>query len=298
MYDSCKICHCQNLNYIGKPLINTDIPRVKKKNHKIFQCSNCKFYFILPKIDLSQTEWSKLYGKDYFKNSNITRWKSNLHNIERSNRISLIKSKLKIEKGRFLDMGCGEGYVLNEAKKHGFEAYGIDIANNLAIKTDIIFYEKSIFEANFPENYFSVIYMDSVLEHIESPLQILNELNRILKPGGVILVIVPNEDSQMNDIIKLIYTLRFKSTMYSKIKPFIPPYHINGFNRSSLKKTLETSNFKSIEIQGFGGNYKYWKAYKFGTKNYFFRLLTYPLERISIIRNRQIQLMATAQKEF
>jgi ubiquinone/menaquinone biosynthesis C-methylase UbiE len=298
MINNCKICGHHILKHIGIPSSNQNIPRIKEKNYKIVQCINCMFYFIQPTIDLSQNEWEKLYNKDYFSNSSITKWKENLHKVERSYRISLIESKLKINKDRFLDMGCGEGYVLNDAYQHGFDVYGVDIANNIVNKKPhITFYNKNIFEVNFPDNFFSAIYMDSVLEHIEDPIRILNELYRILKPGGVILIIVPNEDSQMNELKKILYRITFKGNKYSKIKPFKPPYHINGFNTFSLKKALQISNFKSLSIKGFGGNYKYWKACKLGTKNYFFRLIIYPLELISIVRNKQIQLLAIAQKE-
>ena len=45
--------------------------------------------------------------------------------------------------------------------------------------------------------------MDSVLEHIINPIEALNELKRILKPGGILFFIVPNEDSLINSFIKI-----------------------------------------------------------------------------------------------
>lgn len=204
---------------------------------------------------------------------------------------------MKIEKDKLLDMGCGEGYVLNEASIKGFKPYGVDIADNrTSSNTKFKFFNGSIFEAKFPDDYFSAIYMDSVLEHIVSPMETLTELRRILKPGGVCLVIVPNEDSLINRFIQLCYSLTFSSSKYGKIKPFITPYHVQGFNPNSLKKALSISGFSEIDIKGFGGDYTFWKVHKFGTVKYFWQLLLYPIGLLSIILKKQVQIMGLAVK--
>jgi ubiquinone/menaquinone biosynthesis C-methylase UbiE len=297
MEKKCKICESTEFRLIGKPVIFENFPRASERNYEIYQCRSCKYYFVSPEIDLSQDEWKGLYENDYFAKSNITPWQKKLHDTERKNRLKLIQSKLKIEKGKFLDMGCGEGYVLQEAYSNGFEPYGVDIAYNLAPgNTNFNFFKGNIFEADFPDNYFSAIYMDSVLEHILKPMETLQELRRILKPGGVIFEIVPNEDSLNNDFVKLIYILTFQPEKYGKIKPFVLPYHIHGFNSTSLRTALSKSGFREIDIIGFGGDYAYWKAYKFGTRQYFQYIIMYPLGLLSTITNRQIQLMSLSVK--
>ncbi len=158
------------------------------------------------------------------------------------------------------------------------------------------FFKGNIFDANFPDNYFSTIYMDSVLEHLLNPMETLQELRRILMPGGVLFVIVPNEDSFDNSMIKIIRNLAFQSYKYGKIKPFITPYHVHGFNKTSLKVALINSKFKEIDIKSFGGNYSYWKAYKFGTRQYVQNLITYPVGLISTFFQSQPQLMSLSIK--
>ena len=204
---------------------------------------------------------------------------------------------MSINKEKFLDMGCGEGFVLKEAHINGFEPYGVDIANNLtSSNSNYKFFKGNIFEANFPDNYFSAIYMDSVLEHILNPMEILKELRRILKPGGVFFLIVPNEDSLINRFTHLCYSLTFTSHKYRKIRPFVSPYHVQGFNPTSLKKALTLSGFSEINIKGFGGDYTFWKRYKFGTINYFWQIFIYPIGLLSIIMKNQIQIKGLAVK--
>lgn len=293
----CKICGSIESKLIGKPVIYKTFPRVSQNNYQIFQCCKCKFYFVSPKIDLSQEEWGILYENDYFIAANVTPWQKKLHDSERKMRLKSILSKLKIEKGKFLDMGCGEGFVLIEAEKCGFEPYGVDIAYNLSPEnSNLNFFKGNIFEANFPDDYFSAIYMDSVLEHILNPMETLHELHRILKPGGVFFIIVPNEDSLDNFTIKLIRNLFFQSHKYGKIKPFIAPYHVNGFNKNSLRTAFEKNKFKEIEISTFGSTYTFWRAYKFGSRQYVQHILMYPIGLFSAILNRQAQLMSLSIK--
>jgi SAM-dependent methyltransferase len=127
-------------------------------------------------------------------------------------------------------------------------------------------------------------------------METLQELRRILKPGGVLFLIVPNEDSLNNDFVKLIYTLSFQPKKYGKIKPFVIPYHIHGFNSSSLREALSGSRFKEIDIKGFGGDYTFWKAHKFASKKYFLELFHYPIGLLSTVVKNEIQIMALAVK--
>jgi ubiquinone/menaquinone biosynthesis C-methylase UbiE len=297
MTRNCKICGGLAIRYIGRPVICKDFPRTLNNDYKIFQCRNCKFYFILPEIDFSQEEWQKLYKNNYFASANTTKWQQSLHMRERKERLRYIESKMRTGKEKFLDMGCGEGYVLKDAFINGFEPYGVDIVDNIRLSgSNYKFFKGNIFEANYPDNFFSVIYMDSVLEHILNLMQTLVELRRILKPGGVFFVIVPNEDSLINQFIHLSRTLTLTSRKYGKIKPFVTPYHVQGFNFTSLQQALTISGFSDIHINGFGGDYTFWKTYKFGTKMYFLHLFLYPIGLLSIIMKSQIQIMALALK--
>jgi ubiquinone/menaquinone biosynthesis C-methylase UbiE len=294
----CKICGEKNNKLIGKPVTNDAFPRSSENNYKIFQCNNCGYYFVLPGIDLSQQEWQRLYENKYFAQANVTSWQKKLRDSERKKRFKHLMNSLNTEKGKFLDIGCGEGHVLQEAYSNGFEPYGVDIANNLSAEFSAFnFFNGNIIDAKFPDNFFSVVYMDSVLEHVMNPMETLHELNRILKPGGVLLLIVPNEDSLENSFIRLIYSLTFQSHKYGKIKPLVSPYHVQGYNATSLKMALSKSAFSKTLIKGFGGSYAFWKAAKINTVQFFQSLLTYPVGLLSILVNRQIQLMTISIKE-
>ena len=203
----------------------------------------------------------------------------------------------KIDK--FLDVGCGEGFVLKEALKLGFEPYGVDIADNLDNSVDrdrVHFFKGNVFAANFRDNYFSAVYIDSVLEHTPDPISTLKELRRILKPSGLLLLIVPNEDSLINDVKKFLYTITLNKNKYARIKPFYSPYHLQGFNKMSLEFAFKHSGFEIIKLSEFGGSYTFWKSDKRFSKPFIRDLLLYPFGLLSVLMKRQIQLQGIVRK--
>ena len=295
----CKICGSKDSKVIGKPQIDNKFPKIHLMDYHIVQCNKCTFYYINPNINLTQEEWAELYRNNYFAHQNITDWQKNLHQKEREDRIKLILKYSNFENGSFLDIGCGEGFVLSEALKSGFKPYGLDIAYNLHQSVDqkkIRFLKGNIFDANYPENHFSAMYMDSVLEHVDDPISMLKEMYRILKPKGIIFTIVPNEDSLINDTKKLLYTLMLQKSKYGRIKPFVSPYHINGFNTKSLEYAIKNVGFNVIKLSQFGGNYRFWKAYDRFSLAYFRELILYPPGLLSILLRKQYQLQAIFTK--
>lgn len=295
MKTTCKICGNEYSKSIGRP--NLDKFPFPNKDYMIVQCLDCFYYFVTPEIDLTQSQWSLLYSDNYFVSANSTKWQIQIHKKERKKRLDAIQSKLKIKKGKFLDFGCGEGYVLKEAHDFGFEPYGIDIADNLSeVNKSFNFTKGSIFDANYPDNHFSAIFLDQVLEHLVNPLEILKELSRILAPGGVLMILVPNEDSLIKKFNNIYCKLTLQSKRQSKIKPFEPPYHVGGFNPKSLKAALVKTGFSNIDIETFGGKYKFWKAYNTYSYRYFLQLILYPFGLISIIFKNQVEIIALSVK--
>jgi len=180
--------------------------------------------------------------------------------------------------GRFLDVGCGNGFYLYGAKKLGFECYGTDLDEAS------VAYARSNFgaevkkglleEAHFADGYFDCIHMRQVLEHVRFPRQDIRILYQWLKPGGVLIVSVPNTKS-IEPFIKLYFLDTFKKLnvdmpgMSFVRKVFLslgrpwgfvdPPRHLHGFDRHTLGLLLENEGFKVRKIAfGATGNKVYY----------------------------------------
>lgn len=108
-------------------------------------------------------------------------------------------ARLTTERGRILDIGCSGGLLLDEARKMGFEPYGIDIspegvrrARDLGLPNII---QENLLHADFPANFFAVITMNHVIEHVDDPFAYLRKVAEWLTPGGFLVIGVPNFSS-------------------------------------------------------------------------------------------------------
>lgn len=292
----CPVCgNSSKFKIIGKPKLSPKAKLLFKEIYQVLMCKNCRFYFVSPQ-NLTNVEMSKLYDETYF--TEMTKWWAKKRDKDRKNRLDKLQRCLNQKRIRFLDIGCGEGYVLIEAADRGWEVHGIDVFDNRmqsAKRQDIKFFKGAIISAHFPDNHFDCIYMDSVLEHLFDPVDHLKELHRILKVGGLIYCGVPNEDCLVNDFKKLFYALSGKGYISERIKPFMQPYHVSGFTKKSLQIAALQLDFQIVQIRNFGGQYEILKFRTF-SKPFFINSFFMPIHLTAILMRKQIYLEAILKK--
>jgi dTDP-4-dehydrorhamnose reductase len=96
---------------------------------------------------------------------------------------------------KLLDFGCGSGIFVDELSKQGFDSYGLDISAE-AVKFGQLQGIKNLgvidaHKVNFPDNTFDAVLTLDVLEHLEDESWALAEMERVVKPGGIIVIMVP-----------------------------------------------------------------------------------------------------------
>ncbi len=111
--------------------------------------------------------------------------------------LKLLKKYLPNESVEILDVGCGPGQLGKLILKEGYKnVWGIDIsdeslrlAEQKGLKT-----KKVNLEENFPfgENIFDCVIASEVIEHIYDTEHFLDEIKRILKPSGILIITTPN----------------------------------------------------------------------------------------------------------
>ncbi|WP_457571128.1 class I SAM-dependent methyltransferase [Desulfovulcanus sp.] len=147
--------------------------------------------------------------------------------------------------GKLLDVGCGSGVFLCEARKLDFECYGIDFDKksiNIAKEKFCLDHVYSISLMEFIEFMqassmrFDVITFFEVLEHQDDPRGFLQDVKKILTPGGYIAGSVPNKDRLFVDLERNATHLDY------------PPHHFLYFSRQSLKFLLEKEGFMDIKF--------------------------------------------------
>lgn len=98
-----------------------------------------------------------------------------------------------------LDFGCGRGALVKEYRKCNYKAYGCDLGGK---RYDVSYYfdkeevireiDKEYYRLPFEDSMFDVVVSDQVLEHVNNYSEVLSEIDRVLKPGGVSLHIFPS----------------------------------------------------------------------------------------------------------
>ncbi len=289
MDSNCPICNSANYKIIGLAKTNEISKNFINEDHYVVQCNNCELYFTAPRISFSSSQWSYLYNNEYF--SSQSSWLINKRSKELSDRFDKALINLPDNNVKFLDIGAGEGKALIEALRRGWEVTGIDIVDNRIKKAkqeDVNFIIANFLEYELPENYFDFIYVDSVLEHVLNPKEYLIKIKQLLKPGGIVYIGVPNEDSLFNVVRKIVFTLIGKKNISAKTKPFDAPYHVIGFNKKSLSYIFNKLNMKIVNMKNIGRKFDFLSHLPNQRGFWISLIFLFPIEFIGKILNRDV----------
>jgi 2-polyprenyl-3-methyl-5-hydroxy-6-metoxy-1,4-benzoquinol methylase len=157
---------------------------------------------------------------------------------------------------RVLDVGCNDGYIGGLILKNHNDVFGVDIVkkNIIAAKkrgVKAIFFD--ITRSSFPyqHNYFDVIFLGDVIEHVFDTDQLLRNCYDILKPGGFLLLTTPNVASIGRRLMLL-----FGISPFLEYSPNLPTNnlpsvgHIRYYTKDILYRQLVMNKYKGIEIVG------------------------------------------------
>jgi 2-polyprenyl-3-methyl-5-hydroxy-6-metoxy-1,4-benzoquinol methylase len=141
---------------------------------------------------------------------------------------------------RMLDVGCDIGLLLDVARQDGFrELHGLEpvkVAADLARTIPGAVISSDFFEEQtFPEQYFDLISMIHVVDHLVDPTPILERAWSQLKPGGVILAVVHNVDSWLARVLR------------ERFPPY-NLYHHYFFRMATLRRLFEKSSFEVLRV--------------------------------------------------
>ncbi|HEX3186206.1 MAG TPA: class I SAM-dependent methyltransferase [Pyrinomonadaceae bacterium] len=149
------------------------------------------------------------------------------------------------DNNRLLDIGCGAGNLLQAARKNGWNAQGLDVSAGAVQHVRSLGYE--VFEgelqdAAFPSQHFDVVTAAELLEHLIDPRPLLQEVARILRPGGLFWTTTPHARGLSGRMLGL------------KWRCVWPPEHLQLFSIRGLTKLLRDAGFRQLRIQTTGGN--------------------------------------------
>jgi 2-polyprenyl-3-methyl-5-hydroxy-6-metoxy-1,4-benzoquinol methylase len=146
----------------------------------------------------NKTELEK--KKMYFYESFADEFDSKMNMYDTNKRLQVFYSELLTEDisgKKLLDAGCGTGWFSKIAVDRGAHVTSMDLGENLLtqvkMKCNSIRVIGSILEMPFEDDSFDLVVSSEVIEHTPEPFKALEELHRVLKPGGVLVISTPNK---------------------------------------------------------------------------------------------------------
>jgi len=204
--------------------------------------------------------------KDYLANEKLFR------NIFQK-RFNLIK-QYHLAGGRktVLDIGCSNGVFLDLFKESGFETWGVEPSGNagVASKKGHKILKTTFEKANLPENYFDLVIMNHVLEHVDNSTPVLAKVYRLLKSNAILFVDVPNAGGLGSKIL-------------GKHWPYLlPKEHKHQFTKESLTKMLGDNGFRVLHWESRSGIFEYANPLKeLGRKRFLIDILNSPYSLVA-----------------
>lgn len=160
---------------------------------------------------------------------------------------------------KVLDVGCGSGTIAKKIQDNGHDVLGIDFseealkrAQERQIKT-----KQCNLDEGMPEksNTYDVVWEGDIVEHVFDPIGLLKESARVLNPGGILLVTIPN-DVGLISRIKILFGISHQEQMY-RTSGFYK--HHTFFTPKLIKFMLEKAGFEIVEFRkvlNLGKRYK------------------------------------------
>lgn len=200
----------------------------------MYRCEKCFLSFVYP---TPSDEFLNLFYSNFHKNFNegggYEYWEGRM-SLDFNSKIKKLRS-VSTNKSRILDVGCGKGFFVKYCLENGLNAEGIDLSN-IAIE-----YAKDELGVialcgkieDFPEleGQYDVVTFWATIEHVPNPIQTLEAIKKVLKPGGYLLLDTGIGNDWLDKLLPGV------NQWYD------PPQHLFVFSKESLILLLGDTGF-------------------------------------------------------
>jgi SAM-dependent methyltransferase len=221
----------------------TRIYRKIYSDKSLLRCAVCGLYFVWPKP--THEVIKKIYEKEYYDAWSLAALgQDGLGKIKNSTFSTILDNIARFKKpGKILDVGCAFGHLLMLAAERGWNPYGIEFSNYAAAEVEKKIGKDKVWIGDFvglpiSEQSFDIITMVDVIEHEYEVGLFLNKAWKLLKPGGMVVILTPDMDTLSRKVLR-------------KLWPHFNQEHLVYFSRKSMDTVLAKNGFRIVNIGSF-----------------------------------------------
>jgi SAM-dependent methyltransferase len=210
---------------------------------RLRRCANCGLAWLERPATASAAAYEDTYFNDYAQHAMPGGIDTVPPHIDQ--RLADLK-KLLGRPGKFLDIGCGYGNVLQAARDAGWQVEGLDVsqwsAEHVRRTRGIHVTVGDVFSAHYEADAFDTIHLSHSLEHMPEPRAALARMREFLRPDGVVVIEVPNQLDELYAAVRW--------TLMRRYVPLpVPNSHEFFFTSGSLERMLEATGYRVITLR-------------------------------------------------
>jgi 2-polyprenyl-3-methyl-5-hydroxy-6-metoxy-1,4-benzoquinol methylase len=206
------------------------------QHHAIVECRHCGLVYTNPRFASGEILDSYVAVEDPLyleeRDGRVLTFERHLRPLE----------KIKAPPGKLIDVGAYTGVFVEIAAQHGWEAAGVEPSRwavEQARERGLHMIEGTLAASGLSGAALDVVTMWDVIEHVADPLGELRQAQRLLKPGGLLVVHTMDIDSLFAQVM-------------GRRWPWLMEMHIYYFSRRTLKAMLEQAGFAVVQIEPQG----------------------------------------------
>ncbi len=149
------------------------------------------------------------------------------------------------EPAKFIDVGCGEGWIMDEFNRQGISVLGLDFSSHGIEKFHphlLPFFEQGNIYELLEEKVrikskFDFLILANVIEHVKDPFQLLQNIKKIMHSSSILVIVAPNDFSPLHELL-------LQEGKITREFWLCYPDHLSYFNKESLSNLLLDLGFK------------------------------------------------------
>jgi 2-polyprenyl-3-methyl-5-hydroxy-6-metoxy-1,4-benzoquinol methylase len=192
-YVRCNLCGADNYTVL--------FPKGAAQLHQIVRCNHCGLMYANPQESVDCDIYTADDRPETYEGESSQYFVKQHVQLPDQEEIIHVLNNLFPERGKVLEIGSYLGVFLNRIRADGWDVRGLELdpgpANYSRSKYGLEVIGEPLSNAGFSDDEFDAVVMLHVIEHVSNPVEILHEIHRILKTGGVLIVETPRFDSFM-----------------------------------------------------------------------------------------------------